>query len=75
VLFEQFWKKFKGRWNPEKGRYIKIGKYEAFEEFEKLPADEQQKAVAVADRAADKYCPDACRWLKRKLFDDYRAPD
>lgn len=71
--FSIFWKKFKGRWNKEKGGYVKVGKWEAFCEFQELTTNEQQKAMAVADRAGGEFCPDACRWLKRKLFDDYRV--
>jgi len=72
--FEIFWKKFKGRWNPEKGGsggYVKVGKFEASEEFEKLTEQQQQKAIAVADCVSGKYTPDACRWLKRRMFDDF----
>lgn len=67
--FETFWRKFKGRWDGDRG-YVKVGKYEAFYEWEKLTEVEQDKATVVADSVSGKYVPDACRWLKRKLFDD-----
>ena len=70
--FEIFWKNFKGRWSVDKGTYVKVGKFEAFEEWQKLTPDEQKHATAAADRAGGKYTPDACRWLKRKLFDDFK---
>ena len=67
--FEQFWKKWKGRWNGEK--YVKVGKFEAWEEWQRLDDDEKEQAIAVANRVSGKYAPDAMRWLKRKRFDDY----
>lgn len=73
--FLNFWKNFKGRWNPEKGEsggYVKVGMHEAFLEFQKLTPAEQQKAIKNAGRVRGKFTPDACRWLKRKLFDDFR---
>ncbi len=69
--FEIFWKKFKGRWNPENDRYIKVGKFAAWVEWQKLNEADQQKATAVADKVGGKYVPDAERWLKRRLFDDF----
>ena len=69
--FQVFWLKFKGRWNPDRGMYVKVGKYMAQKEWRKLADDEKEHAIAVADRSGGKYTPDPERWLKRKLFDDY----
>lgn len=72
--FEDFWRKFKGRWNPDKGDsggYVKVGKFAAWEEWQKLSKADQVKATAVADKVSGKYTPDACRWLKKRLFDDF----
>ncbi len=69
--FEEFWKKFKGRWNSEKDRYVKVGKFEASLEWRRLTESEKKKAIAVAGKVSGKYVPDACRWLKRKMFDDF----
>ena len=71
--FEIFWKKFKGRYDPENDRYIKVRKFEAFQEWQKLNIEDQRKAWRVADRVKGKYVPDACRWLKQRLFDDFFA--
>jgi len=71
--FEKFWRNFKGRWNPDTGYYVKVGKYLAFGEWRKLTKTEQQKAIAVAHKVGGKYVPDACRWLKRRLFDDFKG--
>lgn len=67
--FLEFWKKFKGRWDIDKG-YIKVGKKEAFDEFKKLPPEQQQKAIDKAHKSGGKATPDACRWLKNWRFDD-----
>ncbi len=69
--FETFWGKFKGRWNCESDKYIKVGKYEAFQEWQKLSPDECQRAIKVAHRPSGQYVPDAVRWIKNKRFDDY----
>lgn len=71
--FESFWKKFKGRWNAEKDKYIKVGKYPAFLEWEKLTLEDQRQAWSVADKVEGKYVPDACRWLKNRMFDDFEV--
>jgi len=73
VFYEAFWKKFKGRWNPDKDSYIKRGKYEGWLEWQLLTEQEQKKAFAGADRPSGKFTPDACRWLQRKMFDDFKA--
>ena len=69
--FEKFWKKFKGRWNRDTDIYVKRGKYKAFEEWKRLPLDERRKAWQNADRGTCEFKPDACRWLKNKMFDDF----
>ena len=74
--FEIFWKKFRGRFDPDHGDYggyKKVGKFAAWEEWQKLNAEDQAKATAVADKVSGKYVPDAERWLKRRLFDDFRV--
>lgn len=69
--FENFWNKFKGRYDPENDRYIKVGKWEAFLEWEKLLPEQRKKADVVANKVRGKFTPDACRWLKRRMFDDF----
>lgn len=69
--FEVFWKKFKGRWNPENDTYTKVGKHKAFEEWEKLSIEDKRKAWKVADKVKGKYVPDAFRWLRDRGFDDF----
>ncbi len=69
--FERFWANFKGRWDADKEVYMKVGKCDAQQAWRILDEDEKEHAIAVAHRAGGKYVPDACRWLKRKLFDDF----
>jgi len=69
--FGNFWKLFKGRWNPDKGRYDKGGKLEAFEEWEMLTEDQQAKAVRAAPLTGSKITKDACRWLKKRRWEDF----
>ncbi len=69
--FQAFWKKFRGRWDTDKGAYTKVGKYLAWQEWKRLTGYEKKQAVAVAHRTGGKFTPDACRWLKRKLFEDF----
>ncbi len=69
--FNSFWKKWKGRYNPDSDRDIKVGKYVAFSEWKRLTIEEQRRAWEAADKVSGKYTPDANRWLKRKMYDDF----
>ncbi len=71
--FEQFWKTFKGRWDSDRGIYIKVYKYEAWLEWQKLTEKDKARAIAGAGKVGGKFTPDAFRWLKKKMFDDYKA--
>ena len=73
--YETFWRKFKGRWNAEKGLYVKVGKYEGWLEWKRLTVEEKEQALAVASKTGGKYTPDVNRWLKRKLFDDFTVKE
>lgn len=73
--FKYFWKQWKGRWNKEDDTYTKVGKREAFAEWEKLSLDDKRWAAAVADRTKGEYTPDACRWLKHRRFEDFKKPE
>lgn len=74
--FNKFWKLWPGRWQPESNRYVKVGKYEAWLEWRRL-SKEDQKSVSIIVKsgrikdAGTRYLPDACRWLKRRRFDDF----
>ena len=76
--FEVFWAKFRGRYNPDKGAYggfVKVGKFLAQQEWRRMAEYEKKHATAVAHKVSGKYVPDANRWLKRKLFDDFEVKD
>ncbi len=72
--FEVFWSVFKGRWNPDRGIYVKVYKYEAWQEWQKLTEKDKTRATASANKVGGKFTPDAFRWLKKKMFDDYKLP-
>lgn len=73
--FMAFWLKYPGRWNESSGAYIKQGKYEAAKEWDNLNKTEKVQAMfAVTKICKGKYILDACRWLKRKMFDDFDMP-
>ncbi len=69
--FDAFWKRFKGRYDPINNRYIKVRKFEAFQEWKKLDIEDQRAAWRAADKVKGEYVPDACRWLKARMFDDF----
>ena len=69
--YERFWKKFKGRWDGDKGCYVKVGKYLGSQEWKRLADYEKELAIAVAHRTGGRYTQDVCRWLRDKKFDDY----
>jgi len=74
--FNLFWKLWPGRFRPEENRYVKVGKREAWDEWEKLDEEDQAEILTVAKSGRIKsrgtqYLPDAVRWLKRKRWDDY----
>jgi len=71
-VFEKFWSIYPRRWIRESDKYVKRGKYEAWQEWQRLT--EKERALAkkyIGKVKTGEYVPDACRWLKRKLFDDF----
>lgn len=76
--FEEFWSKFVGRWNVEKGRCFKGGKHDAWKAWisrgvDKLSQADKDNAIKFAHRTGQKYVKDACRWLKGKRWTDYEV--
>ncbi len=74
--FNQFWKAWPGRWKPEDNRYVKVGKYEAWLEWKTIDKEEQAEILAIVKsgrvkKAGTQYLPDACRWLKKRRYDDF----
>lgn len=73
--FETFWKQYPKRWVVSSGKWVKVGKWEAREEWDKLSREEQTKALAVVKKVpAGRATQDAHRWLKHRRFDDYELP-
>lgn len=67
--FEMFWKRFRGRWDGEE--YVKDGKYNAWQVWQKLTEKEQRLAWAASSKTGKKFTVNASRWLEEKRFDDY----
>jgi hypothetical protein len=72
--YEAFWKKWKGRWNQEKDKYIKVKKHLGWEHWKSLSKDDQRWAYSAADKVSGKYTPDAPIWLRDRMFRDYPKP-
>jgi hypothetical protein len=73
--FLSFWKQYPKRWIQSSGTWVKVGKWEAQEEWNNLAADEQAKALAVVKKVpAGRATKDAHRWLHHRRFDDYELP-
>ncbi len=69
--FEAFWIKFIGRWDDNKGGYVKGSKAKALVEWKKLDISQRQMAVLSATSGSgEKYTLDGCRWLKWKGWED-----
>ena len=72
--YNEFWRKWPGRWQPETDRYKKVGKYEAFLEWRELSETDRKNIIKIVSKVKAKgtqYLPDAHRWLKRRMWDDY----
>ncbi|MHC4121985.1 MAG: hypothetical protein ACYSSI_00295 [Planctomycetota bacterium] len=74
--YNQAWKLWPGRWQAENDRIVKVGKREAFLEWEKLTLEERNSIIqilksGVVKRAGTQYLPDFHRWLKKGRYDDF----
>jgi len=71
VIFLDFWKRYPSRWIQESDRRVKVGKYLAWEQWQKLNEEQQISALlATKSMVSGKAVPDAWRWLRDKKFDD-----
>jgi len=69
-VFEMFWRQYPFRIH-DNGKKVKIGKWEAFEQWRRLNEDDRNSALmAIIKMQDDKYIPDACRWLRRRRWED-----
>lgn len=77
AAFKEFWKLWPGRWRPEGGPVIKVGKYLAFIEWKRLDREEHEFIILKVLRSGrlkargTQYLPDANRWLKRRGWEDF----
>ncbi len=73
--FIQFWIDYPKRWIKSSNRYVKIGKHDAWLEWQRLTAQERElSAAAVKREKQGEFVPDAHRWLKHKRFNDFSEP-
>lgn len=72
ILFESFWRAYPSRWIKSSGRYTKVGKELAWQQFGKLSEEEVDWALfAVYKEKSSETIPDAHRWLRDKKFKDF----
>ncbi len=70
--FEAFWEQYPKRWVTSSGRWVKIGKFEAFQVWNRLSKADHQDIMAVIKRVrAGKFTLDAHRWLKKRRWEDF----
>jgi len=73
--FETFWRSWPGRWRDGNSPK-KVGKAETYEFWLTMDAEDRQDAVSVVGSgkvksAGTQYLPDALRWLRRRLWEDF----
>ena len=74
--FNEFWRAWPGRFQPENNKYAKNGKRKAFVEWKRIPDDEQKEIIDIVKSGRVKargtqFLPDAYRWLKEGYYDDF----
>ncbi len=78
ALFKDFWKDYPTRWIQESNKNVKVGKSDAWEQWQKLSPEQHifiLKILPVYKRQIDsKIVPDAWRWLRNGRYNDYEIP-
>ena len=74
--FQQFWKAWPGRYNSDSQQTIKVGKYQAYAEWQRLSADDKETVMQLVKSGrlksrGTKYLPDAYRWLNKRRWEDF----
>ncbi len=77
ATFEIFWKGFPSRWNDNLHGYVKRKKWPAFQKWEKLTSEIQQKCLRIVKKikAAEGTPRDCVTWLNERGYDDIDEPD
>ena len=70
-----FWRKWPGRWRDGNSPK-KVGKAEAYEIWLTMDAEDRKDAAGAVvsgkvKNAGTQYLPDAIRWLRRRLWEDF----
>ena len=73
--FEMFWAKWPGRWRDGNSPK-KVGKAETYEFWLTIDAEDRKDATQAVvsckvKKAGTQVLPDAVRWLKRRLWEDF----
>ena len=73
--FEMFWRNWPGRWRDGNSPK-KVGKAETYVLWLTMDAEDRQDATSVVvsgkvKNAGTQYLPDALRWLRRRLWEDF----
>jgi len=73
--FLEFWKAYPKRWNRDSGVYYKVGKWEAFQAWQRInQKDRDVILVKVKYMKNGQYVLDAHRWLKKRRYEDIEIP-
>ncbi len=72
-----FWKSFPSRWNSNLSVFVKRKKWPAFEKWQKLSPEIQQKCLRIVKKikAAEGTPRDCVTWINEKGWDDIDEPD
>ncbi len=73
--YQEFWRNWPGRWRDGSSPK-KVGKAEAYDIWKSLDTEDRQDALLAVKsgkvkRAGTQYLPDAVRWLRRRLWEDF----
>jgi hypothetical protein len=71
--FQDFWYSYPSRVS-DAGTFVKVGKYDAFVQWRKLPVEIRQKCLMLVKNKmvkSSKFTQDACRFLSHRRWEDY----
>ncbi len=74
--FESFWQLWPGRYDVDNQKTRKVGKWQAFQEWQRLSEVDSERVMTLVKSGRIKsggtrYLPDAFRWLNKRRWEDY----
>lgn len=73
--FERFWKVYPPRWIKSSNSKVKVGKADAWVEWQKLDEDDKKQCwYAVKKLRCGEGIKDLHRWLHHRNFEDFEPP-